>query len=112
MARVSEGPVTHARTIVSKRKCVIVFPPAKLLGRCCDAVLLLVSMCSSLLYLVQLLVLAVLPEVILVVILLEHLVEAERVLLSLSLLRSLLLHDVVMLEVVEVRVRKVFFFQV
>ena len=104
MAGVSEGSLAHAGAVVAESEVVVWFSPAELLRRGGNTVLLLVGMGAGFPDLVQLLVLAVLSEVVFVFFLLKHLVEAERVLLSLGLLRSLLLHDVVMLEVVEVRV--------
>ena len=62
--------------------------------------LLLVGVSTSLLDLVELLIFAVFREVILVIVLLEHFVEAECILLGLFLSCGLLGDDIGMLEVV------------
>ena len=104
MASVSEGSSAYSRAIVSKCEVVVWLSPAKLLRRCGNTVLLLIGVGTSLPDLVQVLVLAVFLEVILVLFLLEHFVEAEGILLCVCLVDGLLLDDVVMLEIVEVRV--------
>ena len=104
MTTVSEGSCAYSGAIPSKREVVIGLSPAKLLCRCGNTVLLLIGMCASLPDLVKLLVLAVSSEVVFIVFLLEYLGEAVSILLSYSLITNLLLHDIVMLEIVEVRI--------
>ena len=102
MTSVSEASLADAWAGIAEGEVVVWLSPAELLWRSCDAVLLLVGVSTSLLDLVELLIFAVFLEVILVIVLLEHFVEAECILLSLGLSCSLLGNDIVMLEVVEV----------
>ena len=104
MTTVSEGSCAYSGSIASIREVVVWLPPAKLLRRCGNTVLFLVGMRASLPNLVKLLVLTVFPEVVFVVFLLEHFREAISIRLGCCLVTNLLLHDIVMLEIVEVRV--------
>ena len=104
VSTVEEGPFTHSTAIVPVSEVVVWLPPAQLLGCCRDCMLLILGTNLPLSQFVQLLVLAVLAEVLLVIRLLKHFSKSKCLRLLLLLFHCLCLHDVVFLEVMPVRV--------
>ena len=104
VASVGECPLAYSGSVIAVGEGVVWLPPAQLLSRGRDAVLLLNRGGAGLPPLVQLLVLAVFLEVIEIVLLLEDSGEAKGIYLCFSLFVDCLLDDIFFLEVMEVGV--------